>query len=98
MIEAIYRELKKLGAVRNRDQFSSEWLGMERSYMRVLRSKQRQPSAKAMARCAARLRRESMHISRIDMRGFGMAAAKLGMLADSCMDDIMERATCDLTR
>ena len=39
MIETIYEELRGIGVVRSSDDFSSSWLGKERSYMRCLRAK-----------------------------------------------------------
>ena len=47
MIESIFEELKGIGAVTSGTDFSEEWLGMEGSYFRGLRARQRDPSAKA---------------------------------------------------
>ncbi len=90
MIETIYEELKRLGAVRNCDQFSSDWLGMEKSYLRVLRAKGREPSAKAIARCASRLKRDSQHLISIDKRGYKSAAQRLDQLADRCIAEMLQ--------
>ncbi len=49
MIEEIFEQLKDLGAVSSTDDFSTQWLGRERSYMRCLRAKQRDPSAQVLA-------------------------------------------------
>ena len=57
MIEEIFEQLKDLGAVSSTDDFSTKWLGRERSYMRCLRAKQRDPSAQVLATCAVRLLR-----------------------------------------
>ena len=90
MIETIYQELKRLGAVRNCDQFSREWLGMEKSYLRVLRAKGREPSAKAIARCASRLKRDSQHLTRVDKKGYQSAAGRLDQLAERCIAEMLQ--------
>ena len=89
MIDLIYQELKQLGAVRTYDQFSIEWLGMEKSYMRTMRSKHRQPSAKALARCVARLQQQGNRLIELDRLGYRSAAAKLNKLADDCLSDML---------
>ena len=91
MIDRIYIELKRLGAVRNIDEFSSQWLGMERSYMRVMKAKGRQPSAKVIATCAARLRSHGKHLMSMDRRGYDVVASALNYLADRCIEDMITR-------
>lgn len=91
MIEEIYEELKKLGVVRNCDQFSCEWLGMERSYLRVARAKRRQPSARAIATCVARLKSHGRHLMRVDGHRYRLAANVLNKMADLCIDDMVKR-------
>ena len=89
MIDLIYKELKQLGAVSTYDQFSIEWLGMEKSYMRTMRSKHRQPSAKAVARCVARLQQQGSKLIALDRQGYRIAAAKLNQLANDCLSDML---------
>lgn len=91
MIETIYEELKRLGAVKTYDEFSCKWLGMERSYMRTMRAKRREPSAKAIARCAARLKNDSKRLLEIDRSGYRNAAARLETLADRCIDEMLRK-------
>lgn len=91
MIENVYEELKQLGAVRSVDQFSREWLGMERSYMRVMKAKGRKPSAKVIATCAARLRSHGKHLMSVDKRGYHLAASALNLLADKCISDMISQ-------
>lgn len=91
MIEIVYEELRRLGAVRSVDQFSCEWLGMERSYMRVMKAKGRKPSAKVVATCAARLRSHGKHLMSIDRRGYHLAASALNTLADRCINDMIAK-------
>lgn len=59
MIEDVFEKLKDLGAVSSTDEFSMRWLGRERSYLRCLRAKQRDPSAQVWATCAVRLLRSA---------------------------------------
>lgn len=89
MIETIYEELRTLGVVRNCDEFSRDWLGMEKSYMRVMRAKRRLPSAKAMARCISKLKNDSRKLIAIDRPGYGKAAARLDTLAQKCLDEML---------
>jgi len=63
VIEKIFEKLKDLGAVSSTDDFSMRWLGRERSYMRCLRAKQRDPSAEVLAICAVRLLRTADSLS-----------------------------------
>lgn len=91
MIELIYEELKRLGAVKTYDQFSCEWLGMEKSYMRTVRSKHRMPSAKALARCAVRLKSQGDKLNALDKSGYRSAAAMLRKLSEECIEDILKR-------
>jgi hypothetical protein len=90
MIETVYEELKRLGAVSSCDQFSSEWLGMEKSYMRVLRAKGREPSAKAVARCASRLKQDSRRLISMDKNGYRTAARRLDQLAEHCIAEMLQ--------
>ena len=89
MIDLIYNELKQLGAVRTYDQFSIEWLGMEKSYMRTVRAKQRQPSAKAIARCVARLQQQGNKLIALDRLGYRNAGTRLNKLAEACLSDLL---------
>ncbi len=91
MIENVYEELRRLGAVRSVDQFSREWLGMERSYMRVMKAKGRKPSAKVIATCAARLKSHGKHLMSIDRQGYHTAASALNTLAERCISDMIAR-------
>jgi hypothetical protein len=56
IIDAAFAELKSLGQCRSRSEFSSSWLGREKSYYRSLQSKGRQPSAEALINLICRLR------------------------------------------
>ncbi len=91
MIETIYEELRKLGAVRNRDDFSRNWLGMEKSYMRVMRAKHREPSAKAVATCAARLKTDSQRLKGLESQGYQKAADRLEKMADACIAEMLHK-------
>ncbi len=86
MIEYIFDELKNLGEVRSTDDFSMKWLGRERSYMRCLRSKRREPSAQVLATCAVRLLRSA------DSFEAGLTAIrreKMRTLANNCLDALL---------
>lgn len=86
MIEKIFEQMKDLGAVSSTDEFSVRWLGRERSYLRCLRAKQRDPSAQVWATCAVRLLRSA------DSLEVKMPWAKrdsLRSLANSCLDALL---------
>jgi hypothetical protein len=86
MIEEIFEQLKDLGAVSSTDDFSTKWLGRERSYMRCLRAKQRDPSAQVLATCAVRLLRTA------DSVGTTMPWSRrdsLRSLANTCLEALL---------
>lgn len=86
MIELIFEELRSIGAVRSSDDFSLHWLGRERSYMRCLRSKRREPSAQVLATCAVRLLRSA------DSFETGLTATrreKMRCLANTCLEALL---------
>jgi hypothetical protein len=85
MIETIYEELRKLGAVRSRTDFSEEWLGMEGSYFRG----RRDASSRALATCAARLRRRASALQTSTMPQVRERSEQYLALADSCLDELL---------
>lgn len=89
MIETIYEELKAIGAVRSSNDFSKQWLGMEKSYLRCLRAKSRQPSAKALANCASRLKRTVAVLSASDKKPSASLCHRLSRLADGCVSTLL---------
>ena len=89
MIETIYEELKEIGAVKSSNDFSKQWLGMEKSYLRCLRSKSRQPSAKALANCASRLKRTVEVLTSCDKKQAELLGQRLARLADGCLDELL---------
>lgn len=93
MIEAIYEELKKLGAVTSRTDFSEEWLGMEGSYFRGRRVKERSPSPRALATCAVKLRKRASILQDSAYPQARVVATRYHLLADRCLDGLL--ATCD---
>ena len=93
MIEAIYEELKLLGAVTSRTDFSEEWLGMEGSYFRGRRVKERSPSPRALAACAVKLRKRASILQDSAYPQARVAATRYHLLADQCLDGLL--ATCD---
>lgn len=55
VIETLFVNLKALGAVRSTDDFSVNWLGMDKSYLRCLRARNRNPTPRVLANCNVRL-------------------------------------------
>ena len=93
MIETIYEELKRLGAVSSRTDFSEEWLGMEGSYFRGKRVQERSPSPKALATCAVRLRKRASLLQGSTYPQVRVSADQFELLADQCLDGLL--AACD---
>lgn len=93
MIETIYEELKKLGAVTSRTDFSEEWLGMEGSYFRGRRGRDGSASSKALATCATRLRKRASILQDSAYPQVRVAATRYHVLADQCLDGLLE--ACD---
>ena len=89
MIEMIFEELREIGAVKSSNDFSSQWLGMEKSYLRCLRAKSRQPSAKALANCASRLKRTVEVLTSSDDRRAEVLGERLGRLANGCVEELL---------
>lgn len=89
MIESIFEELKGIGAVNSGTDFSQEWLGMEGSYFRGLRAKQRGPSAKALATCAVRLKSRARLLSASTMPQVRIVASKYDEIAESCVEALL---------
>ena len=76
LVDQIFGELQRMGQCRTRDEFSSEWLGREKSYYRSLSSKGRTASAEAQLNLAGRLRKLGMTFARSDndiLREIGVA-------------------------
>lgn len=95
MIDDVFNELKQLGAVHSCTDFSRDWLGMEDSYMRGLRNKHRQPSAKVMARCAVKLRHASTALNQSSTPQVKAVGRKLQQMAESCIDELLNASiTC----
>lgn len=91
MIERIFEELKSSGLVSTGSQFSREYLGVEESYMRGLRNKSRQPSAKVLARCARRLKETGDALSSSAMNQVLSKAEKCRVLADLCVSELVRQ-------
>lgn len=89
MIETIYEELKKLGAVSSRTDFSEEWLGMEGSYFRGRRGREGDASTRALANCAARLRRRASALQTSTMPQVRERSEQYLALADSCLERLL---------
>ena len=89
MLEDVFWELKNSGLVGSGNEFSREWLGMDASYMRSLRAKNRQPSAKALARCANRLKQTGDALSNSTATNVLRKGLKCHALANLCVVELM---------
>ncbi len=89
MIENIFLELRDIGMVHSRDEFSAEWLGRERSYLRCLRAKHRSPSTKVLATCAVRLLKNADQLGKAEAAIAKAKSVELRRLANSCLEQIL---------
>jgi hypothetical protein len=89
MIEEVFKELERSGLVDSGADFSRDWLGMEESYWRCLKFKGRQPSAKALANCAARLRRKAQLLERSSLPEAKTVAQRMDLLSSSCVEKLL---------
>ena len=87
-IEAVYEQLKALGAVRSTNDFSTRWLGMNESYLRCIRAKGTEPSAKVLARCSSRLKCLSQSMRANPKLKVKAAGKQLGHLAERCANHV----------
>jgi hypothetical protein len=89
MIENIFLELRGIGMVHSRDEFSAEWLGRERSYLRCLRAKHRSPSTKVLATCAVRLLKNADRLAKAEAAIAKAKSVELRRLANTCLEQIL---------
>lgn len=88
-IDFVFHELKRSGQVRGGSDFSERWLGMEASYFRGLRAKQRQASARALATCAHRLRKRSKLLTGSADEQIRQRGERFADLADRCIEEAL---------
>lgn len=93
MIEDVFEELRADGFVKSGNEFSKEWLGMEESYMRCLRAKDREPSVRALINCSWRLRSVGEALSASEMGEVKRKGLKLKELANVCIGKVLSGGT-----
>ena len=87
-IENVYSDLYKMGTITTTDQFSTQMLGMNKSYLRTIRAKGTNPSARALACCSNRLNHLSQKLNATrDPRALSWAN-RMSQLADKCAEQI----------
>ena len=89
MIEYVYAELKKLGAVKTSDEFSCLWLGMEKSYLRTMKAKHRRPSARVLANVAAKLKGNGEVLEKNTDPKVALAGHYMVRMGDRCIEEIL---------
>ncbi len=88
-IEQIFQELRELGAVKSTDDFSVNWLGMDKSYLRCIRARHREPTVKILAKLSGRLRKASIEFSDADKPlGMRRVGKRFRQLADICAEKV----------
>jgi hypothetical protein len=94
MIETVFEALKQAGVVNSGSDFSEDWLGMEASYYRAVRTKHRVASPKALATCAVRLKTRASALNASTFPTLRAQAMRYAELADHCVDELL--AACDV--
>lgn len=89
MVEEIYWELRALGECRNASEFSEEFLGMERNYLRSLKWHEKAASPRALAHCAAKLRVRADCFGASQMVALTQRSEKLRQLSDNCVEVLL---------
>ena len=83
MLQEIYDEMRTMGFVSNRSEFSRKWLGREESYYRGLSYKGREPSLEALMNCAIQLRAIAGYVNSHKRK-------KISRLANKCFDGVLQ--------
>jgi len=96
IIEDFYNELHALGAVKSSEQFSIEWLGMQNSYLRCLRARNKKPSVKAWANLAVRLKATSQTLASNEKPKIARTGKRFAKMADRCIDEILAGSRQDI--
>ena len=89
MINFIYSELRDVGIDQNYYEFSEHWLGMERNYFYIMRSKGRGPSAKALSHCATRLVALSAALEAENDVAERVKSVRIRCLAQMCVREML---------
>jgi len=89
VVEIVFEELKRQGLVFSGRDFSEDWLGMEGSYFRAVRTRHRTASVRAMATCAAKLKRRAEVLGRSSMPQVQAQADNCNSLADRCLSEVL---------
>lgn len=89
MIEDIFLVLRDLGECRTASAFSRDYLGMESNYFRGTKWRDREPSAKALAHCAAKLRVRADCFGASQMVALTQRGDKLRQLSDDCVEVLL---------
>lgn len=96
-MEELYQQLLGIGAVRTTSEFSIEWLGMQNSYLRCIRARNKRPSTKAWANLSVRLRQASQSLAQNEQPKVRKTSKYLAKLSDKCLEEIIaagERNIC----
>ena len=100
-MESLFQELREIGAVQSTSEFSIEWLGMQHSYLRCLRARNKRPSTRAWATLAVKLRHASHALAEHEQPKVRKSSKYLANMADRCLQEIIaagERSQCVLSR
>ena len=89
MIDEIFLVLKDMGECSTASAFSRDYLGMESNYFRGTKWRDREPSAKALAHCAAKLRVRADCFGTSQMVALTQRSEKLRQLSEDCVEVLL---------
>ncbi len=89
MLLEIFDSLRAAGMVRSENEFSIEWLGMEESYVRCMKFKDRTPSPRALINCAVKLKNTADALKASRVACVNAQGDKLRALARDCVTHVL---------
>ena len=92
MLEDIFEELQEMKLCDSGNHFSLNWLNMNESYWRTMKSKKAKPSVKVIARCGNKLYQRGQAYLQSDfptIRGKGQRLTELGQI---CFQDAIKQS------
>lgn len=89
MIDEIFLVLKDMGECSTASAFSRDYLGMESNYFRGTKWRDREPSARALAHCAAKLRVRADCFGKSRLVDLTQRGSKLRQLSDDCVEVLL---------
>ena len=89
MLLEIFDSLRSAGMVKSENEFSIDWLGMEESYIRCMKFKERSPSPRALINCAVKLKSTGDALRESKLACVNAQGDRLRSLARDCIVHVL---------